>query len=211
MNTNKTENNYPNNTDFKEGYKLALQNARNHLEVAIVAKNISIGIANSHLILASEEAIKAEFTYRVHLNPEWLDEKHEFDKLFKNHLHKHKKSHEDELFGAFVIGFIDKLGQAQEQFKEKKISEEEIEEKSQLFYDEMKEWVNGVKTGQVPLETNERWWSHANFYKNLGFYIDIDKETGSWSGPFNVTSEEFEESRRIVEKMIRELDQYVFE
>lgn len=46
--------------DFKAGYELAVKNAKAHLKATeILTKEVNYGIANSHLILAAKECLKA--------------------------------------------------------------------------------------------------------------------------------------------------------
>src|SRR5689334_1265565 len=71
-----------------EGYKLALENAKNHFKAAeLISSQVCYGIANSHLILASEEAIKAFAIFNKMYFPNFEFEG--FDKVFKDHKHKH--------------------------------------------------------------------------------------------------------------------------
>ncbi len=52
--------------DHHKGYELCVQNAKNHLAVAKMAKTTCYGIANAHLILGSEEAIKGVIVFLTH-------------------------------------------------------------------------------------------------------------------------------------------------
>lgn len=57
--------------NFRRGYELAMENAQAHLLAAeVIAEKVNYGIANSHLILASEEAIKAYMCFAKFYEPE---------------------------------------------------------------------------------------------------------------------------------------------
>lgn len=198
--------NFPENTDFQKGCKLALENAKNHFAIAEVSKEISLGIANSHLILASEEASKALILYNVSVNKDWLNHT-DLDQYFRNHKFKHLESHKNEFFGAYIMTFLEELTDFVEEKKSLNLSEEEILMYSDGFSKKIEMLTKrvAVKVRQQ-LDPNKKWWESANEHKNLGFYVNLDKLAGTWSGPFDIMQEQFDESVRIVSALIKDLE-----
>ena len=79
--------------DYLEGHRLCIKNALEHIETSKLAiRQKFYGIANSHLILASEEGIKAAMLFSIHIEPKLENKIKNFNKNFKDHIHKHKVS-----------------------------------------------------------------------------------------------------------------------
>lgn len=195
-------------TDFKKGSKLALENAKKHFAAADSIKDISLGIANSHLILATEETIKADLLDRMAINPNWMDE--DFDKFFRNHTHKHKESLKTQFMGLFIGEIFDRIFSTSGKLKNSKLSKEKKETIANKWTSKTSEILSDIEASvNRKLESNKMWWDNANNSKNLGFYVGLIKETGDWIGPFDLTQEQFEESLNIVSKFIDDIESLI--
>jgi AbiV family abortive infection protein len=89
---------------LKDGYVFIMENAKNHFQSAeILAEQGFYGLANSHLILSSEEAVKAYIIFAQHYDHDLKIEN--FEKIFSDHKHKHKLIKEM----TFSFAFIEKI------------------------------------------------------------------------------------------------------
>lgn len=195
------KNNIPEDVDFQAGILLALENAKKHFSVALVAKDISFGIANSHLILAIEEAAKADILERITINSEWLNHI-DLDKWFSDHKYKHNESLKYLLADSFLVDFLKRVLDQDSTVDLKKVRFSDNQ-----FFDLAE---NVRENTHEKLDSNKKWLKGANNQKNLGFYVNFNKVDGTWNGPFNITQEQFELSLEMVanyiehtEKMIR--------
>src|ERR1700733_10000304 len=88
---------------LKEGAKFCAENADQHFKVAVfLARDKFFPNANSHLILASEEAVKSILCSLKLILPEMEVNVHE---VFHKHKHKHKiaQANYDFLYKTFQI------------------------------------------------------------------------------------------------------------
>lgn len=203
---------FPTDLDCKEGCKLAFDNAMHHFEIANISRDISLGIANSHLILASEEAIKSLYLFQVSRNTELFNIE-TFSSYLQSHKFKHKENIKHskfmkllDLLGEDIEGVMDYLetisGEAMTEDDKKKLQEE--------WWEKLKTWYKGVPARiDERMKSNYSWWNEANNRKNLGFYVDFNSPTNKWIGPFNVTSEQFSKSLEIVSELIENINESI--
>ena len=176
---------------FFEGYKLALKNAKELLKSAkLVAENKNYGIANSLLVLAAEERIKAfEFLKRSMgaVGNQTIP------------LYKHKEKHKYIWNIRHIKYWSDEFGEIfakvilRKYFKKapRKLSKQ----KKVLSKNEIRQWYN-----------------KADSKKKLGFYVD--KKEGKWNIPSQIKKTEFDKSVLIVRdtfKIITEFEERINE
>lgn len=194
------------NIDYKQGYLLALDNAKKHLEVALVSKHISLGIANSHLILATEEAIKADILYKITVNPAWLEHT-SFDEYFRNHKYKHTEGSKSQLLNSFLSLSLEKWFEFGDRMKNSTLTKEKKKKFIERLIEKSSNWVEEYSNeARQKHLSNEEWWKAANGNKNLGFYVNLDKRTSIWKGPFDITQEQFDKSFEIVSEFISDVE-----
>ncbi len=193
------------NTDFRRGCILALDNAKKHLAAANAIKSISFGMANSHLILAGEEAIKADLLDRTAVNPQWLDEG--IDEFFRNHIHKHKESLKTQFMGLFIEEVFERIISTSEILNRSKLTKEKKARLVDKWTNKTSKYLSEIESSvDKKLEPNKTWWNNANNSKNLGFYVGIVKDKGNWIGPFDITQEQFEKSLQVVSHFINDIE-----
>ncbi len=204
-----TRDNIHENTDFSEGSLLALKNAKEHFAVAQSAEGISLGIANSHLILAAEEAIKADVLSRVSITDEWLEHLN-LDEFFRSHNHKHQEIVNDFGIDLFLQHFLGGLMDWGDEIQQLNVTPEEKEKIVEEWKDNFAGWS---KRRHVELRRQHRaydqWWKNANKMKNQGFYVGLKKQTGEWDSPSDITKEQFEKSLEIVSRIIRDIEKRI--
>jgi AbiV family abortive infection protein len=194
--------------DYFEGYKLSIANAKKHFECAelIVKDGISFGIATSHLVLSSEEAVKAAMLFFLDYDPEIKIE--DFDKYFSDHKHKHKTISALEFGLSFKKNMIDTLvNPAKERFKRKGdyLTKEEIQESGDEGVDNLIKWFDNILNETSQVKTNEEWWKQANSKKNAGFYVELNRGNGKWKSPDAIAKEEYLKTKAIVENLMKDL------
>lgn len=198
------------NTDFYQGYQLALKNAKDHIAVAMVAKDISFGLANSHLILASEEAIKANMIFLFHFDKDSaVQEIKHVDKYFDSHKYKHEITRSYEAIGALIEKMLDKILGPMIAAKDEDLSVDQILEKRNEGFDDLIEYLDNLDMGKEPLDTDDTWWNQADKDKNRGLYISHLKKQGKWDGPFKITSKQFFKSTKIVTGFVEKVEYMV--
>ena len=197
-------NSIPLDTFYKDGYKLAFENANSLFKIAsLSAKENEFGIACSLSILAAEESIKA-----IYLIFKYFDDKTEvadFDKIFKNHKTKHEYFPEtSSYFQSAVEIFYTKEGLYN--YIMDMINRLIPESKRQAFLDEYKIGFDCLKEVQlldsldfkfdskIDIEKEKEWWKNANLEKNRGLYVD--KVENAWHDPKSFTKEKYDEVRK---------------
>lgn len=191
--------------DFLAGHRAAVKNAKDHLKAAEMLRDAKLcGFANSHLILASEEVLKAGMLFSKHFMPEI--EVPDFESYFKDHKFKHKILEVFEVLFNFQDNLLDStMKNFKNQLEENKelLNEELILEIRKANIDNV---VNNVKAFPVSAKdtfSSGNWWKNANYQKNKGFYVNIEKNT--WVIPDSITEADFNESYSIVSKIITRL------
>ncbi len=198
--------------DYQKGAILAIENAKNHLNIAILSKEVCFGIANSHLILASEEAIKAMQLFKLSLNVDWQDFI-ESKKIFSSHKHKHEISYENHLMNSLIDNLFAKFVAFEKRVRDKNYSKEDIKKIQDRFISKMDfcQSLENIADEILAKDTTKDWWLKANGRKNLGFYVSKNETEDDWNGPFEFTESDFNESMTIVANFINEVEQQIDE
>lgn len=169
---------------YKEGYDLAIQNAKSISKIAIIAsKENEFGIACALNILSAEEAIKANFLIIKHYNPN--SEISDFDEIFLDHKVKHKNIKELAILHKIKIdlikkdielfnGFLDIIKDLPDNLRKET-------ENSLASIFEIKKWVEEQDKKEINTNDILKWIKSANKDKNNGLYVGKNKTT--WHNP----------------------------
>lgn len=187
-------------TDFLEGFRLTLANAHDHIKAAEACEAISLGLANSHLILASEEAVKAALYYQLYFDPDSKNEIDDFDK-YNYHKHKHQKIKRQEDIGLQFAAIVNAMRAPLEELDET-ASLDEKRAKYEQGLDDAISIGEKILADDNFIDTNQAWWDEADKNKNLGLYVDLLKDKGIWIGPFSITAEQYQKSKSIVSTFV---------
>lgn len=190
--------------DYYKGFKLCLENALNHLAVADLSKSISYGIAHAHVVLASEEAIKAMLLFSVQYDPNMIGEIKNFNEYFSSHKFKHKTIQDMEHV-ALLLERIMTIQMSPFVGVKPGIPLKEVIEKIKEGKTKMLEWFADLvddNKPEVKLETHDAWWKQAETFKKEGFYIDILHRQKDWSGPYKCTEKKYYKGRKVVDSFI---------
>lgn len=194
------------NTNFFRGFELALKNAHNHLAVAEASQKISYGIANSHLILATEEAIKAAMLFQLSIDKAMLAEALvDFDKYFSSHKYKHEAIRNYELFGGLIENLLNLILAPFKDVDPETETDEEFAHKKNEGLDNMISWLEDMEEDRTTLDTNQDWWKQADNKKNLGFYVSLLKKKGQWEGPLSISEKQYSKSKKIATEFINKI------
>lgn len=193
--------------NYLNGYRLAIENAKKHFEIAelIVKNGISFGIANSHLILASEETVKAGMLFSLHHDPEMKVD--DFDEYFSNHKHKHKTIISIEFMFSFmddIIKMVSKPARDRYNAKGGYLNAEEYKKSMDEGIENLITHLDKILIGVNGIKTNEEWWQQANAKKNLGFYVHLNKSSLKWETPATVSEVEYQNVKKIVENLMKD-------
>lgn len=169
--------------EILKGFKIILSNANNHFNCAkILADKKLFGLAISHLILASEEAIKAIYFARKKMFP---DERLDITGLFSNHFSKHSTAVDImDLVKDFYYNSVSLI--ADHISKNPDVSDKDksiVESEHKLFVEQY---------NKFNLEYLIKWWEKANRLKNKGFYADYYRN--KWSSPEDLKEQDYLES-----------------
>ncbi|MFL5765448.1 MAG: AbiV family abortive infection protein [Bacteroidia bacterium] len=184
-------------TQAKEGFRFCTENADIHYKVAeILAGKKMYPIANSHLILATEEATKAIFLY---FKARAIDFEYDVKKMFFSHSDKHKIASEN--YGAFYEMLLRLLHQLSEGIKVGFTEEyfntlsktEPLEAENQkliiMAFDAQIQRLNKFNFEKNRATVNS-WWKEADQNKITGFYVDY--KNNSWFKPSRITKDDYE-------------------
>ena len=168
--------------ELLEGLQLCFKNWELHFAAAqILADKKIFNLANSHLILAWEEYIKA-ITIRIkRRNPPsdiFKNEKKMIQDLFKNHTTKHTIAITNDKFLRNIISIATKRA-----WRTLETDRKTIEENKKRLQD-------------ITMWTESR-RKDANCKKNIGFYVDLKNK--KWISPTDIiTKEIFEKSNDVI-------------
>ncbi len=187
---------------FLKGYKLAIQSAKDHFEVGKMCADKNLyGIANSHLILASEEGIKAAMLFAKYKKPNIRIE--DFDKYFSDHKHKHGEilSLEKEFYMMNrMLGFV--LNPLMEKYQEKgPLEADEIIKIRDKGVEELIDWLKLVVKNKGDMGFDDGWFKSANHKKNMGFYVHYER-SGKWNTPSMIGKKEYQKSFELVSRLL---------
>jgi len=197
------------NTFYKDGYKLALDNAKALSKVSDNAAEMNeYGIACSLNILAAEELIKAVVILTKNYQPQ-MDSK-DFTDIFKSHNKKHKAILVVTFLSKYFIDFICSTYEENKLYFDTvdelpKEESDKIKKKYRHFY-KIIESVKRDKRDTYSFDDAMKWWTGANLLKNMGFYVDIIGD--KWHNPRNYTKKQFEIERQYTKDLILNVETF---
>jgi AbiV family abortive infection protein len=188
----------------EKGFRLCSNNADVHYNMsALIAKEGHFPMANSHLILAMEEAIKAIFLYLKHIHN---DVDFEVKKMFKKHQHKHEFARDN--FDVFYEKGLEVLGQVNEAnkiaYSEERLSQLDQEEAENIRIVALALDASYKKMARLNLESSlpniQKWFNKADLQKSRGFYVDFQSK--QWKIPQEITKEDYKFSEFVCWSLI---------
>lgn len=181
------------------GLKLCAKNAERHFDSALTLSDKNYyGIANSHLILSAEEAVKGLlFLIKILHKKDFVD----IEPIYKDHKQKH----------YVAKGIYDSWKHLMDSYAEAimtalqnidKLYDKDLETVARATTQLVEENLKYRMTFNNDEERKriKKWWNKANDKKNQGFYIDYNNKKWILSG--DLTESEFLESKEIVGKII---------
>lgn len=179
----------------KQGFELCSDNAWLHFSIACdIAKEKNYALANSHLILAAEEAIKALILcYKHQLKGFTMDVRD----LFTDHRSRHKLARENfEFYHAQFVGLLEQLVRHEthnyELLEDKESDEGKYLQSNITFYtikaDQIRNYNPVIRKKEI-----DKWFKGADKAKESGFYVDLINN--SWRSTLSFTLEEYEKSK----------------
>lgn len=169
----------------------SFETADSHKKVGeLAASGGQFGMAVSHLILSSEETVKAFLLYIQSLNLD-LRNVPGIHLYFTDHIIRHQFATSVNLMIALLKPFMGLVLKERDKIHspEKAI---EYTETEQIWLSRDKEKMERLfeSIGEV-----FDWWEDANFKKNRGFYVDY---TNSIETPMQVSEIEYENAKRLI-------------
>jgi AbiV family abortive infection protein len=177
----------------EEGFRLCADNADVHYDMAVlIAKEGHYPMANSHLILAMEEAVKAVFLYIKYIQ-------NNVDIEVKEMFYKHQQKHEfaRDSYDVFHRKGLEVLSQINEVFKIS-FSEEVLSQMDAAEVENVKTNIQALEArykriAKLNLEESlpniHKWFDEADQCKKKGFYVDFQKT--QWKKPDEITQEDY--------------------
>lgn len=194
----------PSANEAKQGYLLALSNARRHLTCAeVLAANDQHGAAVAHLALASEETIK---TLALFMVSEGLAPREAYLRaLLTQHAPRQFLGALMAIGEFFATSWIPMITRLNEEFPDRS---------SETYFQTRAERVRGFvaelnRIADAPVgETGVGfldWWGRADALKQRGLYVDFKE--GIWIGPHTVTAHVYSTSHEIVESFVTKIEE----
>lgn len=200
--------------DFLGGFRAALSNTKRLISSAdAIATTGEHGPANSLLILAIEECVKAGFLLACELLGELPIKTQELLRIFRHHQHKHYLGFATLLMinTANTITIKDSfIAQIKHRFQG--VDESDTQLILQLLEDVIGELVaQAMEATNSAIMLNKQvgdreWWVQANTFRNRGFYTDYD--SGRWVTPQRISKDDFEKTKEIVTTLLAGIEEY---
>ena len=184
----------------EEGFRLCTENASVHFEMAeLIAKKKHFPMANSHLILAAEEATKALFLYfKYQLNNIEIPVK----SMFKRHSHKHEFAKDNyEYFHQNLVKILSKIDKSNQnaftdkyfnELTEQSFVESEMQNSVMQLFEMQFKRIKSLNI-EESLPNIHKWFNKADLNKSRGFYSDfVNKQ---WKTPSVITEEDYNLSK----------------
>ncbi len=200
--------------ELAEGILTCFKNSNSHYQCALELEKIEqYGIANSHLILSGEEAIKGLVLLIRYANmPFSIDDVKPF---FSSHTPKHTLARKvywffkhSQRIGQDIMKDIYAEMEKRPNYFAKRV-DGKIQVNDDLVMDIFL-MESKLRTRQVMIETlkndkegelkERNWWNKADYFKNRGFYVNYNNK--KWDTPSDVSKEIFLESKKIVFNLI---------
>lgn len=184
----------------KEGFDLSLLNEERHIQCAEnLAKTREFGIANSHLILGAEEAVKAMILFAI--GSDLYPENDYFGEFADRFFRDHKTKHATAFMTVFpVILFESLMAIITSAVKETNILSATDEVKKEFVVRTMKSFYESGFSQSDSFYKEANWWKDANRKKNVGFYVDFVNK--KWQTPVSITQQEYHESNEFVKRLL---------
>ena len=195
----------PSSRKSKIGSKLAIENAERHYRCAIQLHEIDeFGIAQSHLVLCVEEAIKSVFLFYKGLGIPIRQN------ILNDLLNKHKLRHEIGgglyfiislmmwMFNTILIAVKDTKGKTNQEIQ--LVRKQTINKIINNLRKSAESDSDKIEVNRVILPPM-RWWKEADEKKKAGFYVDFWK--GNWYSPNMITKEKYLQSLEIANNVIQ--------
>ena len=189
---------------FKEGFSLCFENSERLFKAAeILEKQNEYPIANSLLILSSEEAAKSFHVLIKQLIPEKKFEY--FDKSFYDHKHKFETIRS-------LVALATIMRKWGENFYSPAIdnliagkSKEEVEQGKLDGVDKMIKWFQEVNDNKNnDLSEQSEWWQQAKTKKENGFYVGFNN--GKWESPILIMEQDYIETKKYVGNFLSQIE-----
>ena len=204
MNSSKSRS-IPSGKKSKMGAKLAMENAERHYRCAKHLHEINeFGIAQSHLVLCVEEAIKSVFLFYKGLGIPIRQN------ILNDLLNKHKLRHEIGgglyfiislmmwMFTTILIAVKDTKGKTNQEVQ--LVRKQAINKIINNLRKSAESDSDKIEVNRVILPPM-RWWKEADEKKKAGFYVDFWK--GNWYSPNMITKEKYLQSLEIANNVIQ--------
>jgi AbiV family abortive infection protein len=189
----------PTSKETDVGIRFAIESAERHLRAAdLLAEANEFGLGLSHLILASEEAIKAAVygwvATRCPYPPKFVE------KFLRQHGVRHKMAEHLAVMENGIREFLERAWaiEAANPSGDPRSNRAYFQAAMELPDQLGKRIKDDPPADLYPKPTH--WWRDANRQKNRGFYVDY--ENGTWSTPSDVSAAEFTEARESVAILI---------
>jgi AbiV family abortive infection protein len=185
-----------------EGARLALENADSHRACATSLAAIGqYGFAISHLVLATEEAVKS-FTHFLSGIGLALPEA-DLRRLLTNH----KARHAVALLSRILSDFIGRTVDVRSMFGTDELpSSEAFLSEIPAIYAGLQAYLAGAHDPEFTFDLE--WWERANSLKQAGMYVDYESATG-WRSPSSFSEREYQESATSVDRFFSAVQQLV--
>lgn len=188
---------------YLEGFKLALENAKRLFNAAeILESKREFAIANSLLILSSEEGIKSISILNRWIFPE--SGAVDFNLMFQDHKHKINI-----LRSLIVFARMGRMMMELFYFPVyhalKNNSADASKVRSDSF-EKLLEWFRiEAKGKQTDLSIENKWWISAKAEKENGLYVGFNARDRKWHSPTSVTRKRYMKSKRYVQAFLTDL------
>jgi AbiV family abortive infection protein len=179
-----------------KGFRLIFENAQRLYKAAeVLEEKKEYPIANSLLILAAEEAVKAYIVITQHFFPGGTVER--FDEFFEQH-----KTKLDAIRG--ITGYYTMFKKFDELLYRPRIeaagkSDEEFESVKKESFQNIKSWLQAQVDSKAKSELSVQagWWRQAKDMREKGFYVSLFNNV-RWESPAVITKKKYIQTKEYV-------------
>lgn len=185
------------------GARLALENAEHHLVCAGSLSSSGLyGFAISHLVLASEEAVKS-FSFLCAAVGLQLPEP-DARRILTNHKARHALA----VLSQVITDFIDRFVDLKATFGDDEMPTPEA------FLSNIPAAFAGwdayiASTHEPDFRSDMAWWEQANALKQAGMYVDYVAPDRVWRSPATFTEQDYNNSAAPVRRFFGTIDTFV--
>jgi AbiV family abortive infection protein len=188
-------------TDYTKGANLTFENATRLFKAAEVLENSNeFAIANSLMVLAAEEAVKAFIIININVFPE--SKNSSFNASFTDHKSKLKTIKSIRALSSLITGFVDLwfIPMLENLDKPK---EERPKHRAQTFNNLIKWLKVESEYKDTDMSKESQWWDNAKTIKESGFYVGINN--GKWLLPTSITRAKYMASKKYVSTFLEQV------